>query len=424
MIFFTVLFSVRTTLAQSVGKVELLNSQNAVVNTFTTIQACANVIVAGQTCLVYPGTYAERVWILNKTGTEQQKITFKSATQQEAFVSSGFGLRTSKYIVIDGFKITSDLRGWDERQGIYVRSSDCDHLTLINNYIYDIKAGDAIEGGPYCIISNNTMYKVAAGIVANTGCVVENNKVERLYDWLMDGYYHVDNDYSRFFGDSVTFRGNYYYGTDRSETGTSHVDCLQTFDTNGTTGTNLLFENNICFVFSQAMMLEGTVLHQNQNYTIRNNIFAHGGAWGIRAKEIYNLNIYNNIFYDITYGAASLADGSTGSVYNNIFHTIGAASTNTTDYNLFYNSGRLPSVVGTHDILDTDPLLADVLNNNFNLLPGSPAIDAGKNLAGIVDTDINGNSRPRGSGWDIGAYEYASPPDTTPPSAPTGLVVQ
>jgi hypothetical protein len=34
------------------------------------------------------------------------------------------------------------------------------------------------------------------------------------------------------------------------------------------------------------------------------------------------------------------------------------------------------------------------------------AVDAGTDLTGIVDQDIRGVSRPQGSGWDIGAYEY------------------
>jgi hypothetical protein len=37
--------------------------------------------------------------------------------------------------------------------------------------------------------------------------------------------------------------------------------------------------------------------------------------------------------------------------------------------------------------------------------------------------DRAGNARPASGAWDIGAYEYVSSTDTTPPAAPSGLAV-
>jgi len=38
---------------------------------------------------------------------------------------------------------------------------------------------------------------------------------------------------------------------------------------------------------------------------------------------------------------------------------------------------------------------------------------------------LAGVSRPQGSAWDIGAYEYTggTPPDVTPPAAPSGITI-
>ncbi len=87
--------------------------------------------------------------------------------------------------------------------------------------------------------------------------------------------------------------------------------------------------------------------------------------------------------------------------------------------------------------LDADPLFTDPVNDNFTLLPGSPAIDAGHNwevLADTADIDSDGNTseltpldlpgNPRfaadevgfdpGCGIpvvvDMGAYEYQGDP--------------
>ncbi|MBA3707580.1 MAG: right-handed parallel beta-helix repeat-containing protein [Planctomycetes bacterium] len=68
--------------------------------------------------------------------------------------------------------------------------------------------------------------------------------------------------------------------------------------------------------------------------------------------------------------------------------------------------------------LQADPLL-DVA---FHLTPGSPCIDAGMSLA-TAATDYDGQLRPSGSGFDIGADERSSaattppPPTTTPPTS-------
>ncbi|MEE1674013.1 choice-of-anchor Q domain-containing protein [Agarivorans aestuarii] len=44
--------------------------------------------------------------------------------------------------------------------------------------------------------------------------------------------------------------------------------------------------------------------------------------------------------------------------------------------------------------------------DNYRLLPDSIAIDNGLDLSDSITTDLDGNSRPSGSAFDIGAYEY------------------
>src|SRR6185295_1949727 len=44
---------------------------------------------------------------------------------------------------------------------------------------------------------------------------------------------------------------------------------------------------------------------------------------------------------------------------------------------------------------------------DYRLQPGSPAIDAGKNMSTYgITFDLDEKPRPKGTGWDIGAYEY------------------
>ena len=59
-----------------------------------------------------------------------------------------------------------------------------------------------------------------------------------------------------------------------------------------------------------------------------------------------------------------------------------------------------------------NPLFVNPAGGDYSLQPGSPLIDAGANLQGIVDEDYAGASRPAGSAFDIGAYESQRSPVT------------
>jgi len=77
----------------------------------------------------------------------------------------------------------------------------------------------------------------------------------------------------------------------------------------------------------------------------------------------------------------------------------------------FIQSDTLPAgcIDGGHNILGStlDPMFVDEENNNCQLQPNSPCINAGCNNApDLSDTDILGNPRISGPAVDIGAYEY------------------
>ena len=93
-------------------------------------------------------------------------------------------------------------------------------------------------------------------------------------------------------------------------------------------------------------------------------------------------------------------------------HTVGISRTSGTvyaDYNLFYgNTVNKAGAIGggTHD-QGGDPRFSDPAADDYHLAAGSAAIDKGIDAG--VTTDIDGESRPYGIGFDIGADEYAGP---------------
>lgn len=158
-----------------------------------------------------------------------------------------------------------------------------------------------------------------------------------------------------------------------------------------------------------------------------------------------HIEIYNNTFYGQDPTKWSIAFdsqlGATGSavIKDNIFQA--AAQTEqyytaisgfdfskvTASNNIWYGSNQAVPMWDTNPI-NKDPLLINPTapTRNFRLQSGSPAIDAG--VKSPVTRDIDGQIRPQGATFDIGAYEYCastcSAGDTLPPAKPTGLTVK
>jgi hypothetical protein len=76
---------------------------------------------------------------------------------------------------------------------------------------------------------------------------------------------------------------------------------------------------------------------------------------------------------------------------------------NTTDYQL------IASQTGTNGNISVDPMF--VSNSDLHLRFGSPAINVGSSL-NAPNHDFDGNFRPTGGGFDLGAYEFVPEPSS------------
>lgn len=422
-----------------------------------TIQKAADTIAAGDTVLVKAGTYDERVSI---SGTNTSLKTFKSDIRRTAIVTKGFN-NNSNYIRIEGFKITGtdNIVNNGIESGYTAGGSYCE---IIDNEVGGF-AGGAIYswGGSYVTISNNYVAQVCSGFGVggklagdrvSSYTTVENNEVNGLKQWTGCS----DADYSRIHGDHTVLRGNYFHGTWAVDMPTAHLDCWQAFDFDcdkypGRFLTNALIENNICIdvmgngIFQNYTAIsKGPPCIRSDNVTMRNNVLQGGTlpsnieytSYGVNVQGITNFYFYNNTVARHQYGGLACTVGGNVTIENNIFYDIyGVAPYIATDgctlthseKNLNVRHSGNFSCTGNqaNDICNQDPLFVDYINRDFRLQNGSPAKDAGLTISSF-SYDKDSISRPQGSAWDIGAYEYAEAaplPDTTPPSAPTGVTV-
>jgi hypothetical protein len=160
------------------------------------------------------------------------------------------------------------------------------------------------------------------------------------------------------------------------------------------------------------------------NNTIENCDHFLRAAW----RDNFDLVIYDNIAVDLA-----------GSIYDDVYIEPSAvADVSDLDRTIFYQGGGSLDIAWGGSTADTytdtadlqanfeggsenyleDPDFVDQANHDFNLEDTSPAIDIGSESS-IYDTyfstygesievDYDGVSRPQGSGWDAGAFEYES----------------
>lgn len=407
-----------------------------------TLSKASSTVAPGDTVIVRPGTYNERVnFYGGNLNSATVPTTFVADPPREAKMY-GFDTLRAPHLKIVGFDISvpeellsSD---WTARHAIFVRSSG---VEVANNYIHDVPGAGihAYWTDPWpsdVVVRDNFLTRINQGIVIHGyNWLVENNEVTRLVK------YNMDCDYVRFFGQNITIRNNYLHGARLSEIGTSHVDGFQTFPNNGWQTEDVLIEGNFVESFHQGAMIGVPDFDQQTGYirnlTFTNNVFVGGeigGSWGIQCIDTPNVVVRYNLFKDMQYHGVGVRWGSSGTVQSNIFVNVGSqnyyaddSSTMVGGYNVVDDMPITPLYENPQDKV-ADPLLLDPSNlvgpdgrifttdDGYRLQSNSPAIDAAGSVAPAED--IFGNPRPNGSAADSGPHEFGAVSDDGEPEPP------
>jgi hypothetical protein len=403
-----------------------------------TVSKAAAIANAGNTVIVLPGNYPERVE-LTTSGVAGNPITFQA---DGAVKMQGFTI-TASYVTIRGFEVSVSKDDMTEGVGIYLLGS---YDIIDGNNIHDCSWGGVVvdtAASTNDIVSDNSIRSVGlAGIqIYGRNNLIENNDISNVIQNYpgVNAPSWADADGMRFFGSGHVFRRNYFHGMayDGFYNIDAHTDCFQTWeDSDHELGSNTIFEQNICDdpivgpsseVQGSAFTIQGTT-HFASNITIRNNILNSIG--GVYLEHVSGVVIVNNVMVSKlnpgnvhSVGVYLYMNSNNVIVKNNIFYNVGqgnshtdyidtdSASEKTLDagYNLVYLSDG-SSAIGSprpHDLWNVNPLFMDSANGDYSIQQSSPAINAGYNLPGIVSNDFLGNPRPAGAGYDIGAYEVA-----------------
>jgi len=150
---------------------------------------------------------------------------------------------------------------------------------------------------------------------------------------------------------------------------------------------SLFYDNNI------ALRMRGeTSSNDGAFVSVKNSVFYDNDKAARIETDVANLKILNNTFGDGNSTLFNSVDGgaeeATLSVLNNLFL-----------------QPKPPEASDASNLVVDASGFVSINDNNYRLVAGSLAIDAGLSLANVID-DFDGESRPAGVAHDIGAFEY------------------
>lgn len=433
--------------------------------TYTTIQACLNVVSAGDICNVHAGTYTEQL-TLPISGSVGNVITLQNNIGDTVMVQSSsspvVSIANRSYWTITGLSVTYTGSGSNpivinqsysgvgvnpvngltisnciltlsggtgNGFGVYIPNSD--GLTMTGNTIAITSSTGTHDGIDLLYTSNlefsgNTIYgnasestgKLEDGmVVSGTNLNVENNI---LHDgWSFDNH-----------PDAIVIQGD----GNRSGANTGNVKVWRNtiynftqgvyFDAihNNLEGTNWIIDNVIyetsAFRYGGAankmncVVLDGESISGPQ-YTI--NALVYNNTLGCKQLLIYTLrqlssggssiDFQNNIFITPTFTGLQLTSIA-GLTLNYNYYSQGDSTPikwGSTNYSLAaYKSATGQETNSQTGIVN--------LNSDFSENASSLSRGVGSNLTGTFTVDILNFTRPSSGAWDMGAYQFQALP--------------
>jgi PKD repeat protein len=408
-----------------------------------TLAKAVSSVSSGDTVYLRAGTWNEGLKISSKSYTSRTTFARYPSDPAGSAILNGTGIQNAPYedgviyiyhsnnVCINGLKV---INGYKTGIAIIGSLGSSAQYIEVLNCITDttVRSGIATWFAQNCTIRSNTIYNsnMPAGSDEILSICSSSRDIDVSYNTLYAGnrtfgatggeglnikdgcsYIYVHHNYVDMARPDGKESDRYAMGVDGWTHETHHIYFYNNIIKNGCWGLQYNSE-------------EGGYTHHIYGW---NNIITHigygnrGYGGGIGMPNYGNTPgkcdycyWWNNTVYDCYYGAyfTKTNIGAPIEARNNIFANCGQA--------VVIRSG-VPTQYITldHNITSGDPRFVNASGGNFHLQSDSPAINAGIAVSEVTD-DFDGNSRPQGGLYDIGAYEYTG--SSYPPTANANAV--